>query len=96
MKKINLVLIMIMLLVTVSVNNNYASNEVSTDSVGQFEDYCKGFDLGFKYGWMSVKGDLSMPPMSPPCPMPEIGETSQLDGYNRGFVVGRRAGANSN
>jgi hypothetical protein len=92
MKKINLVLIMVILLSTVSISDNYVSANPST-SVEQFEGYCRGFDLGFQYGWRSVKGEMSMPPMSPPCPIPEIGRTSELDGYNRGFVVGRRAAA---
>ena len=53
------------------------------------EDYCEGWELGYCQGWEDVKGEISICPIVPMCPMPEIFKEEYLDGYNRGFKKGR-------
>jgi hypothetical protein len=53
------------------------------------EDYCEGWELGYCQGWEDVKGEISICPIVPMCPMAEIFKEEYLDGYNRGFKKGR-------
>lgn len=52
-------------------------------------DFCEGWNVGFKQGWCYGTAFGCMAPMVPMCPMPNYGETSYADGYNRGFLAGR-------
>ena len=47
------------------------------------EDYCEGWELGYCQGWEDVKGEISICPIVPMCPMSEIFKEEYLDGYNR-------------
>ena len=53
------------------------------------EDYCEGWELGYCQGWEDVKGEISICPIVPMCPMSEMFKNEYLDGYNRGFKKGR-------
>ena len=64
--------------------------EVSKNSVAQ-NAYCRGWEQGWEEGWKYVKGEFSIPPIAPICPIPEVGRDRFTDGYNRGFVAGKRA-----
>ncbi|WP_374425041.1 hypothetical protein [Chromobacterium sp.] len=78
MKKVATVIGIFLLSATV-----YAAN-LSSD------DFCDGYDDGYKEGW--CYGQFScIKPISPICPIPRIGEDGYRDGYNRGFIDGRRA-----
>ena len=49
--------------------------------------FCEGFKAGYKAGY--CYGQYScMEPMTPMCPMPNMGEETWMDGYNRGFLLG--------
>ena len=54
-------------------------------------DYCKGWDEGYCEGWKDVKGQFAICPITPICPIPEIGLTRYRDGYNRAFKAGIKA-----
>jgi len=51
--------------------------------------FCDGFEDGFKQGYCYKSNQFScIPPITPLCPLPRIGEDSYNDGYNRGFLIG--------
>lgn len=52
------------------------------------DDFCRGWSHGFQNGWKHVKGDWSLPPLTPLCPFPKVGEDKYTHGYNRGFQRG--------
>ena len=54
------------------------------------DPYCDGWEEGYCEGWQSVKGQLSICPISPICPIAKALETEYRDGYNRGFLKGRK------
>lgn len=54
------------------------------------DDYCDGWKDGWAEGWKYIKGQYSLPPLAPICPIPEIGKNKYKNGYNRGFVAGMR------
>ncbi len=58
-------------------------------------DFCDGWEDGYCEGWKDVKGQLAICPITPICPIPEIGQNSYRGGYNRGFKAGMKA-ANKN
>lgn len=51
------------------------------------DSFCDGFESGFKQGACDGKFGC-IEPISPICPIPNIGESSFRDGYNRGFKNG--------
>ncbi len=53
------------------------------------DEYCEGWELGYCQGWEDVKGEFSICPIVPMCPIAEIFQNEYLDGYNRGFKKGR-------
>jgi hypothetical protein len=54
------------------------------------DPYCEGWETGYCEGWQYVKGEWSICPITPICPIPKLMQTEYLDGYNRGFVKGRK------
>jgi len=55
-------------------------------------EFCDGYQDGYEEGW--CYGEFScLPPLPPLCPLPNLGEDGFRDGYNRGFIEGRRAKA---
>ena len=54
-------------------------------------EFCEGWEDGYCEGWKEIKGRLSICPVTPVCPVPEIGRNSYKGGYNTGFVAGMRA-----
>ena len=67
-------------------NTNSTSIEVLKAS-----DYCDGWEDGYCEGWKDEKGSMSLCPLTPLCPLPELGKNKYKDGYNRGFKAGIRA-----
>lgn len=52
--------------------------------------FCDGWAAGYKAGYCYQKyGCIS--PMIPICPIPNVGENTYQDGYNRGFATGMKA-----
>jgi hypothetical protein len=57
------------------------------------ESFSRGFELGFDQGFKHVRGEFSLPPVSPLPPIPPIGQDTFFGGYNAGFLQGiARAG----
>lgn len=57
-------------------------------------DFCNGWEDGYCEGWKDVKGQFAVCPVTPICPIPEIGKDNYRGGYNRGFKAGSRAASN--
>jgi hypothetical protein len=55
------------------------------------DDYCDGWEDGYCEGWKDIKGTYAICPITPICPIPELGKDRYRDGYNRGFKAGSRA-----
>lgn len=53
--------------------------------------FCEGWKDGYCEGWKDVKGTYAICPITPICPIPEIGQDSYKGGYNRGFKAGSKA-----
>ena len=68
-----------------------SSNNQSKVEVVFAQDYCDGWGDGYCEGWKDVKGPYSICPITPICPIPQIGKDRYIDGYNRGFKAGSRA-----
>jgi len=55
-------------------------------------DYCEGWESGYCQGWKDVKGQFSICPIAPVCPIATMNCASGYKcGYNRGFKAGMRA-----
>jgi hypothetical protein len=54
-------------------------------------DFCEGWEDGYCEGWKDVKGQYAICPVTPICPIPEVGQNTYKGGYNRGFKAGWRA-----
>ncbi len=65
---------------------NSSKNEISLTT-----DYCDGWEDGYCEGWKDVKGSMALCPLTPLCPLAELGKDRYRDGYNRGFKAGSRA-----
>lgn len=57
-------------------------------------DYCDGWEDGYCEGWKDVKGSLTVCPVTPVCPVAEVGKDGYRGGYNRGFKAGMTAARN--
>jgi hypothetical protein len=80
------VVIILWALVSTEPNNSYVESYYkSYDS-----SFCKGWEEGYCEGWKSIRGLLVSCPGSPGCPGPRGLESSYKDGYNRGFLKGRK------
>lgn len=49
--------------------------------------FCDGYKDGYKAGYCYQQFGC-IPPIPPICPIPNVGETTYQDGYNRGFIAG--------
>lgn len=50
--------------------------------------YCTGWEKGYKSGYC-YEIENCVEPVVPVCPIPNIGDKSEQDGYNRGFTEGK-------
>jgi len=66
-------------------------NSMNNKEVTVVSDYCDGWEEGYCEGWKDVKGQLAICPITPICPIPDIGQDTYKGGYNRGFKAGSRA-----
>ena len=72
-------------LAMISLSFTYPQESVSNEEPIEYDQFCDGFEAGYKAGWCyEIFGCIE--PITPLCPMPEINETSYKDGYNRGFL----------
>lgn len=75
MKKVMLAIFMFVLVGTV-----YAFDRAS---------FCDGYEDGYKEGYCDGK-IACVKPITPICPVQNVGESTYRDGYNRGFKEGLR------
>ena len=90
MKKLIYILAIISSVVLVS---SYTIKKEFKEPV-QYDDYCDGWEDGYCEGWRDIKGQFAICPITPICPLPDIGRDRYRDGYNRGFKAGARAADN--
>lgn len=51
--------------------------------------FCEGWDDGYVEGYCYAETfDDCITPIPPICPIPDVGEDTYNDGYNRGFLEG--------
>jgi hypothetical protein len=55
-----------------------------------YTPFCSGFKAGYKAGYCHGQS-YCLEPLAPLCPLPNIGERTYMDGYDRGFLVGLSA-----
>lgn len=90
MKKLFLLLAFVMSLgVLMSFTNKEV--KISKIEISTVSDYCDGWEDGYCEGWKDVKGQYTVCPVAPVCPVPEIGKDGYKGGYNRGFKAGSKA-----
>ncbi len=61
-----------------------------TPFAARADAYCSGYQAGYKAGYCH-REQFCLPPLPPLCPLPELGERSYQDAYNRGFLEGLSA-----
>lgn len=66
---------------------NNQSENIKTTLV---TDYCDGWKDGYCEGWKDVKGQFAVCPVTPVCPVAEVGKNTYKGGYNRGFKKGMK------
>lgn len=54
------------------------------------DPFCDGWEDGYCQGWEYVKGEFAICPVTPICPIPGLNDHGYRDGYNRGFLRGRK------
>jgi hypothetical protein len=58
-------------------------------------EYEQGWEDGYCEGWKDVKGQLTLCPLTPLCPLPTLDCSEGYKcGYNRGFKAGMKAAKN--
>lgn len=61
-----------------------------TNQQGQsWDEYNRGYKVGYVEGWRDIKGQLAVAPVVPVTPMAEAGLMTYNGGYNKGFKDGR-------
>lgn len=90
MKKIIYLTSTIICLAFLSAFSIKTSNHIEIESLLS-NDYCDGWEDGYCEGWRDIKGQFAICPITPICPIPEVGKSRYRDGYNRGFKAGSRA-----
>ena len=86
-------LIMSLALVSLSLYGfNYSDNVIESNKKIEYPtDFNEGFEDGYCEGWKDVKGVYAICPITPICPIPEIGKDDFRGGYNRAFKAGMKA-----
>lgn len=90
MKKVFLVATIISSFAVLTAFKTSKNNSLKTE-ISLANDFCNGWEDGYCEGWKDVKGQYSICPITPICPIPEIGQDTYRGGYNRGFKAGSRA-----
>jgi hypothetical protein len=90
MNKVVLTLVFLMSLGILMSFNNKTEKKVNLELIN-VSNYCKGWEDGYCEGWKDVKGEYTICPITPLCPLPKIGKDNYKGGYNRGFKAGIKA-----
>ena len=88
MKKVFLVTALLVSLIAFS-NSESLSDNINPEIEVQ-TSFCEGWDEGYCEGWKDVKGQYSVCPVTPVCPVPPIGKNNYKGGYNEGFKAGMK------
>lgn len=88
MKKIVFLFLLFTCSITFS-NSELPFYEVSSE-IDTKTEFCKGWEEGYCEGWKDVKGQFSICPVTPICPIPPIGKDNYKGGYNEGFKAGMK------
>ena len=92
MKNLTTVLVMLIGVSSLVSFKSIKENTIKTDNKISVSDYCEGWEEGYCEGWKDVKGQYAICPITPICPIPEIGCSEGYKcGYNRGFKAGMKA-----
>jgi hypothetical protein len=87
------------IVVALSASYAFTNSDISEyelkETTTSISDYCDGWEEGYCEGWKDVKGQYSICPIAPICPIPEIGKDGYRGGYNRGFKAGMRKARNN-
>jgi hypothetical protein len=86
MKK--LIILLFVVFTTLVYSKEFTVNKTIDYSV-EYSDYCDGWKAGYKAGYC-YQQVYCLEPLPPLCPLPQISRNSYEDGYNDGFVKGRR------
>ena len=70
-------------------NSESSSCDVSSE-LNIKTEFCEGWEDGYCEGWKDVKGQFSICPVTPICPIPPIGKDNYKGGYNEGFKAGMK------
>lgn len=94
MKKVMIVATFIVGVTLLSAFNTVKNVETENIESVSTSAFCEGWEDGYCEGWKDVKGSMSLCPLTPLCPLPELGQDSYRGGYNKGFKSGMRAANN--
>jgi hypothetical protein len=81
--------VIIVVLITTAFTSNIILSTTIENTISQSE-YCEGWEEGYCEGYKDIKGEFSICPIAPLCPMPEMFKDSWKDGYHRAFLAGRK------
>lgn len=92
MKKITLLFIILFSL------NSFSNDSLKVENKSDYltkTAFCEGWEEGYCEGWKDVKGQFSICPIAPICPIPPVGKNTYKGGYNMGFKAGMKKAKNS-
>ena len=87
MIKIFGVIIIVLTSTAFTINN---TSDKPIENTFSLSEYCDGWEEGYCEGFKDIKGEFSICPITPLCPMPELFKDSWKDGYHRAFLAGRK------
>ena len=88
MKKIILILSIISMF---AVTTAFTTKTTEVENITLVSNFCDGWADGYCEGWKDVKGQFAICPVTPICPIAQVGQDNYKSGYNRGFKAGSRA-----
>jgi hypothetical protein len=95
MKKVMIAASFVIVATLLSAFNTVKNEDLKIIESVSVSAFCEGWEDGYCEGWKDVKGSMSLCPLTPLCPLPEIGQDTYRGGYNRGFKAGMRAAYNN-
>ena len=86
---IKILSVIVVVLVSTAFTINNTLEKRIENYISQTE-FCEGWEAGYCEGYKDIKGEFSICPITPLCPMPKLFKDSWKDGYHRAFLAGRR------
>lgn len=92
MSKTGFILLLVFSIAVGFASDSLQANGTISTMITADKDYCEGWKDGYCEGWKDVKGQLSICPIAPICPLAKIDcNKGYTCGYNRGFKAGMAA-----